>query len=48
MKKIALIVFATLFAFTLSAQNSKFGYINVTELVMLTADADSARVRLQA
>ena len=48
MKKLTLIVFAALFAFTLSAQNNKFGYINITELVMLTADADSARVRLQA
>ncbi len=27
---------------------TKFGYINTTELVMLTADADSAMVKLQA
>ena len=33
--------------FTLSAQNVKFGHINTSELVMLTADADSARVKLQ-
>ena len=48
MKKIALIVFTAFFAFTLSAQNVKFGHISTPELVMLTADADSARVRLQA
>ena len=48
MKKLALIVFATLFAFTLSAQNAKFGYINTSELVSLTADYDSAMVKLQA
>lgn len=48
MKKFSLFIVLAFFAFTLQAQTFKFGHINTPELVMLTADADSARVRLQA
>ena len=48
MKKLALVVLTALFAFSLSGQNTKFGYINTNELVSLTADYDSAMVKLQA
>ena len=47
MKKLTLFVLMACLTFTLSAQNVKFGHINTSELVMLTADADSARVKLQ-
>ena len=48
MKKLTLFLLMAFFTLTLSAQNVKFGYINTSELVMLTADADSARVKLQS
>ena len=48
MKKLSLFILMAFFTLTLSAQNVKFGHINTSELVMLTADADSARVKLQS
>ncbi len=48
MKKIALIAIMAFFALGANAQNVKFGHINTQELVYLTADSDSARVRLIA
>lgn len=48
MKKFALIIVLALVAVNLSGQSFKFGHINTNELVMLTADADSAMVKLQA
>ena len=48
MKKFTLFIALALLAFNLQAQSFKFGHINTNELVMLTADADSAMVKLQA
>ena len=48
MKKIALVAILAFFALEVNAQNLKFGHINTQELVYLTAESDSARVRLQA
>lgn len=48
MKKFALIIALAFLTFNLFGQSFKFGHINTNELVMLTADADSAMVKLQA
>ncbi len=48
MKRFATLILVAFLAITASAQNIKFGHINTNELVMLTAEADSARVKLQA
>lgn len=48
MKKIALIAIMAFFALGVNAQSLKFGHINTQELVYLTAESDSARVRLIA
>lgn len=48
MKKIFLMAVAAIVAFSASAQNLKFAYVNYSELVQLMPEADDARATIQA